>query len=338
MDDRGRTLFGRRPKVPLPNASTTKMVTAMVVTATADLDDEVVVSARAAATGGGGLDLEAGDRVTVEDLLQAVLLSSSNDAAVALAEHVAGSEAGFVAMMNRFAAEIGAAGTRFVTAHGLDAAGHYSTAHDLARIGLALLRRPSLAAMVRLQEATILVDGRDVRLENRNLLLERYPGAVGIKTGFTAGAGNVLVAAAERRDRRVIAVVMRSADSFSDAAALLDHAFARISRTILVQRGAAVAALVLDPAGAVPVAPARTMRGLADPRSLRVRFAPARSLDLPLARGDRIGLITLVSGTRSVGTVPAVTQAPVPAREPSTAAQLLARLLAVAAALAPGRP
>ena len=186
-------LWGRAIDVRRANASTTKMVTALVVARETRLDELVRASRNAAATGGGGLDLRPGDVFTAGELLYALLLSSSNDAAVALAEHVAGSERAFAARMNRVAESVGATDSSFVTAHGLDVPGHYSTARDLARIALAVLRRPALAEIVATPSKTI-SGGRT--LVNTNPLLESYEGAVGVKTGYTAGAGDVLVAAA----------------------------------------------------------------------------------------------------------------------------------------------
>lgn len=335
VDDAGRTLFARRPNQPLPNASTTKMVTAIVVARLARDVEVVTVSADAASTGGGGLDLAAGDRVSVGDLLHALLLTSSNDAAVALAEHVAGTEGAFVSLMNEFAAAIGARRSVFLTSHGLDAAGHASTARDLARIGVAVLRRPRLAEIVRRSTASIAVDGTTVRLENRNVLLKTYPGSIGIKTGFTAGAGNVLVAAAERQGRSVVAVAMSSDDSFADAAALLDFGFATLARTLLVDAREPVAVVVLDPAGAVPVVPARDVRGPTDPRRLEVVFEPGPSVELPLAAGDTIGTITLVSNGETVEVLDAVAQSYLSEPpEPPSGTALLARLLEAFAGIA----
>ncbi|HZA19875.1 MAG TPA: serine hydrolase, partial [Actinomycetota bacterium] len=134
MDDTGRVLWARAASTARPSASTTKMVTALVVVSTTEPGDVVQVSATAASVGGGGLDLSPGDVFTVRDLLHALLVTSSNEAASALAEHVSGSQEAFVDRMNRRAGSLGASGTHFVNPHGLDAPGHVSTAKDLARI------------------------------------------------------------------------------------------------------------------------------------------------------------------------------------------------------------
>ena len=225
VDETGRTLWARAQHAPRPNASTTKMVTALVTVRSVGLDEKVTVSPVAAATGGGGVDLVAGERYTVEALLHALLMTSSNDAAVALAEHVAGSEGAFVDQMNDLLEDLGAHDTAFVTSHGLDAPGHVASAIDLAIIGLEVLEEPPLARIVATAETTIQGGSRPVRLENTNPLLETYSGAVGIKTGMTSLAGEVLVAAARRDGFLVVAVAMGSTDVAADGRALLDFGF-----------------------------------------------------------------------------------------------------------------
>ena len=229
IDVTGRTLWARSPHAARPNASTTKMVTALVTVRSVGLDEKVTVSPAAAATGGGGVDLIAGERYTVEDLLHALLMTSSNDSAVALAEHVAGSEAAFVEEMNALLEELGARDTTFVTSHGLDTPGHAASALDLATIGVEVLREPVLARIVATAQTTIGGSSGPQRIENTNLLLESYRGAVGIKTGMTSLAGQVLVAAARRDGYLVVAVAMGSGDAAADGRALLDFGFEAIA-------------------------------------------------------------------------------------------------------------
>lgn len=300
----GRVLWSRAPDVRRANASTTKMVTAMVTVATAGLDEEIRVSASAAATGGGGLDLRPGDVHSVEELLYALLLSSSNDAAVALAEHVGGSHEVFVAEMNRRLRRWGAVDTHFVTAHGLDVPGHFSTAEDLALIGRRLLHDPELAAIVATPRTIIGGPDGAVEVENRNLLLEAYRGAIGIKTGYTASAGNVLVAAARRHRRTVVAVAMGSADAAADARALLDEGFARLGRTRLLRAGDVVGALYWPAAGATAVVADRTVRGPYDPASVEVELR-ARSGGGATA-GQVVGAVVVRTAGRTIAVVDAI--------------------------------
>jgi D-alanyl-D-alanine carboxypeptidase (penicillin-binding protein 5/6) len=207
---------------PLPNASTTKIVTALVVVESVSMAEQVDVSEEAAATPDGYLALQAGDVLPVEDLLHGLLMASSNDAAVALAEHVAGSEEAFVERMNETAEDLGATGTHFETSHGLDVPGHASTAADLARFAAALLSEPQLARIVAATDYTL---GDGTAITNSNPLLESYEGANGVKTGMTAAAGEVLVASAQRSGLTVIAVALGSPDASADAARLLDFGF-----------------------------------------------------------------------------------------------------------------
>jgi len=306
--DTGDVLFKRNAQAELPNASTTKMMTALLTVRAEVLGGDVRISQAAASAGGGGLDLKPGELWPVESLLTALLLSSSNDAATALAEHVSGSEKDFVAAMNAEARRMKLRHTAFVTAHGLDVEGHYSSASDLAVIARELLEEPTLRSIVGRSEAR--VDGPDgtVTLENSNLLLESYPGAVGIKTGYTQGAGNALVSAAVRADRTIIGVVLRSADSFADSRALLDYGFAKLRRSVLLKRGTEVGTVVLDPAGSIRARAARTVRGLEAAETLEVTFEPARTYDLPLEPADVVGSIAVRSDGRVVDRVPAVTQ------------------------------
>ena len=324
--DSGEVLWRRSAGKELPNASTTKMMTALLV-ADSGLTEDVTVSASAASTGGGGLDLTEGQVWPVESLLAALLLSSSNDAAVALAEHVAGSEAAFVASMNQRAAALGLEHTHFVTPHGLDAAGHYSSAEDLAAIAEVLLEDPLLRRTVAGAELTI--DGPEgkVPIENSNLLLDSYPGAIGVKTGYTLGAGNALVAAARRRGRTLIAVVLRAEDSFADSAALLDYGFARLRRTVLLRAGEPVGSIVLDPAGAVRAVTARASRGLAPLDTVGFSFEEAPDFELPVSDGEVVGRVAVTSQGRVVDELDAVASGGLESGSTSWAARGLATVL-----------
>jgi D-alanyl-D-alanine carboxypeptidase len=227
-DASGLALWSRRPAARRAPASLTKMMTALVVRADDPLTETFVVSALAAATPGSRMNIVAGQRLTVEQLLYGLFLPSGNDAAVALAEGTAGSVPAFVARMNVSAQSMGLTGTHFVNPHGLDAAGHYSTATDLAALGRAILRDPVLAQIVQTREKVIRAPDGQVLfdLHNLNELLGSYPGADGIKTGTTDEAGQNLVAGDVRDGHQVIAVILGSTDRYADARALLDMGWA----------------------------------------------------------------------------------------------------------------
>jgi len=326
VDDTGRTLFARAADAARANASTTKMTTALVAVRAADPDDPVVVSPGAAATPGGGLALEAGEIISVEALLHALLLTSSNDAAVALAQHIAGSEAVFVERMNAYARSIGATHTNYVTAHGLDMPGHGSSARDLATIAAALLEVPLLARIVGRTETVIETPAGTALLENRNVLLESYPGATGVKTGFTADAGNVLVASAERDGRRLIAVAMGSVDATADAAALLDHGWRKLDRTVLLESGMAVGALVFEH-GSTEVRAARVVRGSDRPDRVHIEFVPDPTIRIPVSSGEVVGQVTVSGSGGVVSTVDAIAASAIEPEATSWASEAVAGLL-----------
>jgi D-alanyl-D-alanine carboxypeptidase (penicillin-binding protein 5/6) len=344
VDESGRVLWARAASVTRPNASTTKMVTALVAAAESEPGDLVEVSATAASVGGGGLDLEPGDVYPVRDLLYALLLSSSNEAATALAEHVSGSVEAFVARMNRRAARIGASNTHFVNPHGLDAPGHQSTAADLARIGMVLLHRPLPARIVATERTSIDTPTGPATLENHNPLLDGYSGAIGVKTGRTLGAGNVLVGAARRQGRTLVAVAMGSEDALADSRRMLDYGFAEAARrdrasarrytraalAELGEPGTAVAALIFDLAGATDVVvsgPALDGVMADEGGPFDVVFEPRSGIELPLDAGEPIGTLTIVDGAGTVAEVDAIASNPVPPSGSSWIAEALAGIL-----------
>lgn len=226
----GELIEARSPDRRLPMASLTKIMTGLLVLENSGLDDLVTVSPEAAAEHGSRLGLRQGERLTVIELLAGALLPSANDACHALAVHVAGSQAAFVELMNRRAAELGLNSTRFANACGHDRPGHYATARDLARLTEAALANPVFAKMVGLVRGSIRTeDGkRSWTLENSNAIIGRYQGAAGVKTGFTANAGKCLVAAAERNGSRVLLVLLNAPDRWWQAEALLDRAFGSV--------------------------------------------------------------------------------------------------------------
>ncbi len=225
----GKTAWARRPDSRLPPASLTKVMTALLAIERGRLDEVVTVSRAAAAETGTRLGLAPGDRMRAAELLAATLLVSANDAARALAEHVAGSETRFVEQMNARAAALGMRDTHFANATGHDHKGHYATARDLALLAEAALKDAvfsELAAVVRMTVRTA-DRTRTFRLENKNEMVGRYRGVVGVKTGYTQAAGPCLIALAERGRTRVLLVMLNAPNRWWDGVAMLDSAFAR---------------------------------------------------------------------------------------------------------------
>jgi len=222
----GRTQWSARADRPLPPASLTKVMTALLVLEAGRPDDSVIVSKRAAAQTGARLGLVAGERMRVSALLAAMLIRSANDACVALAEWMAGSEQAFVARMNARAAALGLTATHFANACGHDAESHVAAAADLARLAAIALERPEFARLVATESAFVRTEGgRGWRLANTNALLGRVPGVRGVKSGYTRHAGTCLIVEAERDGHRVLVVLLGARDRWWDAAAIVERAF-----------------------------------------------------------------------------------------------------------------
>jgi D-alanyl-D-alanine carboxypeptidase (penicillin-binding protein 5/6) len=221
----GDVLFESGARDPLPPASTTKMMTALLALERASLDEVVTVPQEALAVGEASMGLVPGEQLTLRDLLHGLLLVSANDAALTVAIHVGGSEQEFVALMNERAAALGMANTHFVNPHGLDDPQHLSSAVDLLALALEALKEPEFARIVATPQAS--VAGRD--LYNTNELLTSYDGANGVKTGTTDAAGQCLVASVARDQGQTVVIVLGSADRYAEARLLLDYYFENYS-------------------------------------------------------------------------------------------------------------
>lgn len=225
----GNVLAASNDEQRLPCASTTKIMTALVVLDTLPLDTCVTITEEQVRVEGSRMYLRAGETVTVSDLLYGLLLASGNDAALALAEAAAGSAEQFAAQMNRKAAELGLSHTHFTNPSGLHEPEHYTTARDLAVLMAAAMQNPVFAAMTGTREAVL--TGRTV--VNHNKLLHQVPGVDGGKTGYTKAAGRCLVSTARRCNRRLIAVTLNAPDDWNDHARLYAYGFAQYQPTLL---------------------------------------------------------------------------------------------------------
>lgn len=223
----GAVALEKNAHTRLPMASTTKIMTALVALELASPDTVIEVDERAVGTEGSSIYLCAGEKLTLEELLYALMLESANDAAVAIAIGVAGSEDAFVDAMNAKADSLGLSDTHFANPHGLDAEAHYTTAYELAKIARAALQNPLLKTIVSTRKTTIPHQESDgVRLlVNHNKMLRLYDGCIGLKTGYTQKSGRCLVSAAERNGVTMIAVTIDSPDDWNDHTKLLDYGF-----------------------------------------------------------------------------------------------------------------
>jgi D-alanyl-D-alanine carboxypeptidase len=222
----GAVLFAKDAHLRLAPASLTKIATAAVALEQGDLDQPVDVTIDSTAMRGSSvMGLLPGDRFTLRDLLYGLMLPSGNDAALAIGRAISGSDGAFVQQMNLLAARLGLQDTHFVNAHGLSARGHLTSAYDLAILARYAMSVPGFAAIVA-TPAWEANGSRTIELTNVNTMLGSYPGADGVKTGFTNQAGKTLVASATRDGHRLYAVVLNAPDRDKDGAALLDWAFA----------------------------------------------------------------------------------------------------------------
>ena len=335
----GQILFAQNEHEALEPASVTKIMTLLLTMDAIDsgalsYDDVVTVSANAAGMGGSQVFLAEGEKITVEDLLKSVCVSSGNDAAVALAEKVSGVTELFVEQMNNRAKGLGMDDTHFVNCTGLTAKGHVTSAYDIALMSRELLtRHPDIRRFTTIWTDTI--RGGAFGLANTNKLIRFYDGATGLKTGYTASAGYCISATAEREGMELIAVIMKgeTADKRNtDAKALLNYGFSTY---------ALVSAAPEEPLPALPVSmgqaeqvsltlPEEGVTALVEKgrvSALERRVDLPSSLTAPVAAGQTVGTLTLLDGETEVLTVPILAAEDVPRRNWSG---LFAQLLRMA--------
>lgn len=299
-------------------ASTTKIMTALVTVDELPLDRVCTAPAYPATPAETQIGLRAGERMTVRDLVRALMLPSANDAAATLADCAAGSRSAFVDKMNAMARELGLRNTRFSTPIGLDSPTNYSTAADLARLGIALRRDPFLRRTVDLRSATLRSGAYPRTVVNRNGLVQSVPWVDGVKTGHTNAAGYLLVASGTRGGLSFVAAVMGTPSESArdaDALALLRWAYATHRVATPVRSGAVYASAKLKhrPEDRIALIATRTVSELVrrDQRvTVEVR-APAE-LDGPLPRNAVVGSLTVRAGAKRIASVPLVTRAAVP--------------------------
>ena len=281
-------------------ASTTKIMTALVVLEQADLEDVVQVDPAAVGVEGSSMYLKAGEELTVRDLLHGLMLSSGNDAAVALAIHVAGSVDGFAALMNDKAAQLGLETTHFANPNGLDDEGNYATARSLGLLASAAMEREDFRQIVSARTYTCAGHA----MTNHNKLLWQYPGAEGVKTGFTKHAGRILVGSAQRNGRRLVSVTINAPDDWNDHRAMLDYGFSLYSPKTLVTEGTVLGAVpvVSGLETEVPVAAAQSLDyALREDETVETRLYLTPFVYAPVEMGTALGTMELYLGGRCIG-------------------------------------
>ena len=316
----GQILCEQNAHTPLPPASVTKVMTLLLIMEALDAgkiswEDTVTASETAAAKGGSQVYLKVGETMTVTDMVKAIAVSSANDCACAMAEHLAGSEEAFVTQMNERAKALGMEDTNFVNCTGLDdspeAKEHKTSAYDIALMSRELLRHPDIKNFTTIWMDTL--RNGTFGLSNTNKMVRFYSGCTGLKTGFTQGAGYCLSASAEREGMELVAVVMgceSSKERFAACKSLLDHGFANYAAVTPEAVGEQVP-VVLGKAPAVSAVPSALMPLIIDKaqkNSITTEMELEESVEAPVAKGQRLGTLTVKAGEQILAQIPLVAE------------------------------
>ena len=304
--DSGRLLYAQNPDKRLANASTTKIMTALLTLEQPDQDRYFTVDSDAIQVEGTTMGLQPGDSVTLHQLAAGMLLPSGNDAANAAAVEIAGSEEAFVRLMNQRAAELGLENTQYRNPSGLDAEGHYSSARDLATLAAHALENEDFADIVSKQEIRMAFGNPPYNrsLYTTNKLLERYPYAIGVKTGYTDDAGLCLVTAAEKDGTRLIIVTLNGKDDVNTHMRLYEHFFPLLARVDLsgFTEGLSVPVTggTRDSVAAVPAAEPEAALLEREYDELTREVELPQFVYAPVEAGQVLGEIRLLSGDKVV--------------------------------------
>ena len=321
----GTVLFEQNAHEALPPASVTKVMTMLLIMEAIDSgrigwEDTVTASEAAAQKGGSQIYLKVGETMCVRDMVKSIAVASANDCACAMAEHIAGSETAFVEQMNTRAKELGMQDTHFVNCTGLDddpaAKDHKTSAHDIALMSRELMvNHPDIKQYTTMWMDT--VRNGEFGLSNTNKLVRFYPGATGLKTGFTSQAGHCLSATAQREDMELIAVVMgceSSAKRFAACKQLLDHGFANYALvTPDVQEGEVPVRLgTLDRVKAVLAENGALLIDKSQKNLITTEMTLEPQVDAPVSKGQRLGIFTIKAGDQILKQIPMVAETEVP--------------------------
>lgn len=301
----GRVLYEKNARTQGLIASTTKIMTALVVCEQCNVLDRMRIPGEAVGIEGSSMYLQEGEVLTIQELLYGLMLSSGNDAAVALAIYCGGTVEGFAQMMNDKARTLGLSGTHFENPNGLDSPGHYSTAEDLGKLAAYAMENPIFYKTVSAKNVKV---GQRY-LTNHNKLLWRVEGADGVKTGFTRAAGRILVSSATRDGRRIIAVTMDDPNDWADHAAVFEEGFARYTMRQVVRRGQTVGTLeVLGGEGArvSVLADGDFDYALAEEEKTVLALPGPGFVYAPAVEGADAGEVYVLLNGKAVGKVPVV--------------------------------
>ena len=317
----GTVLYAQNEHARLAPASVTKVMTMLLIMEAIDdgrigWDDTVIASEAAAAKGGSQIYLKVGESMMVTDMVKSIAVSSANDCACAMAEHIAGSESAFVELMNKRAEELGMQDTHFVNCTGLDdeenAREHLTSAYDIALMSRELMKNhPDITKFTTIWMDT--VRGGAFGLSNTNKLVRFYPGATGLKTGFTSGAGYCLSATAERDGMGLIAVVMgceTSKDRFAACKQLLDYGFANYALVApeVSENAVPVKLGTSDFVSAVPAGSPKLLVDKAQKNQVQILTELEETVSAPVSKGQKLGMMTIKVGEQTIRQIPMVAE------------------------------
>ncbi|MCM2674233.1 D-alanyl-D-alanine carboxypeptidase family protein [Alkalicoccobacillus plakortidis] len=321
--DTGEVLYEKNSEESLPPASMTKIMTMLLIMEAIDkkqlkYEDMIRVSDNAASMGGSQIFLEPGEEMSVQDMLKGIAVASGNDASVAMAEHLGGTEAGFAEMMNEKAQELGLTKTHFSNSNGLPVENHYTSAHDLAVMSKELLKYEDITKFTGIYEDYLRSDTeKPFWLVNTNKLVRFYPGVDGLKTGYTKEAKYGLTATAEKDGMRIIAVVMGSPspkERNADVTTMLDFAFSQFKTHKLHERNDSVAEVKISKGQKRNVQAVTgesvsilTKKG-ESVEEVKERVELAENIKAPVHKGDEIGTLIIENGDKVVSETPLVAE------------------------------
>jgi D-alanyl-D-alanine carboxypeptidase (penicillin-binding protein 5/6) len=320
----GQILFERKPHDRLAIASITKIMTAIVAIEKGNLDSVITVGSEVLDRKniyGTLIYLSPGEKFTMRQLLAALLLNSANDAAVAIAKSIGGTEENFVQMMNQKAKGLGLKDTHFTNPHGLSEIGHYSSAYDMAMIARYGLQKPILAEIVKTKVAKFPRSKQGLlpdNLQNHNKLLWQYDGADGVKTGYTDLAGNTLVASATRNERKLLVVILKGTSAaavYQDAGNLLDYGFNQFHNELIASKNQVINSVNLGGGQTLNLIPETDIYGTFSNSTIKQDFelkAMPVNIKLPIEVGDELGRVDVYFEGDIIQSIPLVAHNSIP--------------------------
>lgn len=308
----GRILYGKNEDQPRLIASLTKIMTAIVAIENGNMNELVKIGPHAVGVEGSSIYLKLGEKIPLKTLLYGLMLRSGNDAAIAIAEHIGGSVEGFVYLMNQKVEHLGLKNTHFTNPHGLDHSEHYSSARDLALVTAYGMKNPIFKEIVGTKEKTVDWPGEewDRKFYNKNKMLTLYPGADGVKTGFTKRAHRTLVSSATRNGVQLIAVTLDDGDDWKDCMELFDYGFKQYGHSSLINKGKVITTIRNADNAKIDIVTSASFPYGMQLKEKTVILEPVISYPLKTARSENIqvGVARIYDGRRLVGLIPLETK------------------------------